>query len=212
MNASQFMREFIIKIAKMIGQVLTSPMLILFLVTKNKETIVIDIRRWSKIVELTSNYDLANLLFLLYKYPEFRNLYYYRIKKGGFLGFALMQPLKVFYKECPSLFLYSDNIGAGLFIQHGFSTIVSAESIGENCWINQQVTIGYTNKTDCPKIGNNVTISSGAKVIGKVTINDYVKVGANAVVVKDVPPNCVVVGVPAYIVKRDGVKVKEQLV
>lgn len=206
------MREFIIKIAKMIGQVLTSPMLILFLVTKNKETIVIDIRRWSKIVELTSNYDLANLLFLLYKYPEFRNLYYYRIKKGGFLGFALMQPLKVFYKECPSLFLYSDNIGAGLFIQHGFSTIVSAESIGENCWINQQVTIGYTNKTDCPKIGNNVTISSGAKVIGKVTINDYVKVGANAVVVKDVPPNCVVVGVPAYIVKRDGVKVKEQLV
>ncbi|RCJ18103.1 serine acetyltransferase [Nostoc sp. ATCC 43529] len=206
------MREFIIKIAKTIGQVFTSPMLILFLVTKNKETIVIDIRRWAKIVDLTSNSDLANLLFLLYKYPEFRNLYYYRIKKGGFLGFALMQPLKVFYKECPSLFLYCDNIGAGLFIQHGFSTIVSAESIGENCWINQQVTIGYTNKTDCPKIGNNVTISSGAKVIGKVTLNDYVKVGANAVVVKDVPANCVVVGVPAYIVKRDGVKVKEQLV
>ncbi|MDZ8242340.1 MAG: serine acetyltransferase [Nostoc sp. ChiQUE01a] len=206
------MRDFIIQIAKTIGKILISPMLILFLITKNKETILIDIRRWAKIVDLTNNSDLANLLYLLYKYPEFRNLYYYRIKKGGFIGFALMQPLKIFYKECPSLFLYCDNIGAGLFIQHGFSTIVSAESIGENCWINQQVTIGYTNKTDCPKIGNNVTISSGAKVIGKVIINDCVKVGANAVVVKDVPPNCVVVGVPAYIIKRDGVKVKEQLV
>ncbi len=49
-------------------------------------------------------------------------------------------------------------------------------------------------------------------MIGKVTIDDNVKVGANAVVVKDVPKNCVVVGVPAYIVKRDGVKVKEQLI
>jgi serine O-acetyltransferase len=49
-------------------------------------------------------------------------------------------------------------------------------------------------------------------VIGNVTINDNVIVGANAVVVKDVPSNCVVVGVPAYIIKRDGVKVKEQLI
>lgn len=54
-------------------------------------------------------------------------------------------------------------------------------------------------------------ICAGAKVLGKVTIGDNSIVGANAVVVKDVPPNCTVVGVPAYIIKRDGKKVHEDL-
>lgn len=206
------MRDFTIKLVKTIIQIMNAPMLILFLVTTKKEVILVDVRRWAKIVELSDTSDWVNLLYLLYKYPEFRNLYYYRIKKGNFIGLVLMHFIKFFYKECPSLFLYCDNIGSGLFIQHGFSTIVNARSIGDNCWINQQVTIGYSSKDNFPTIGNNVTISSGAKVIGNVTINDHVIVGANAVVVKDVPSNCVVVGVPAYIIKRDGVKVKEQLV
>jgi serine O-acetyltransferase len=103
------------------------------------------------------------------------------------------------------------DIGPGLFIQHGFSTIIAAKSIGENCWINQQVTIGYSNATDCPIIGNNVTINAGAKIIGKVLVGNNTKVGANAVVVKNVPENCTVVGVPAYIVRRNGIKTKEEL-
>jgi serine O-acetyltransferase len=60
-------------------------------------------------------------------------------------------------------------------------------------------------------IGDNVRIGAGAKVLGGITLGDNVSVGANAVVVKDVPPNCVVVGVPAYIVKRDGKRVRESL-
>ncbi|MEH2414005.1 serine O-acetyltransferase [Nostoc sp.] len=206
------MRSFTIKLVKNIQQIIAVPMLILFIVSTNKKIILVDVRRWAKIVELLDTSDWGNLLYLLYKYPEFRNLYYYRIKKGNFLGLVLMHIIKFFYKECPSLFLYCDNIGSGLFIQHGFSTIISAESIGENCWINQQVTIGYNSKKERPTIGNNVTINAGAKVIGKVTLNDNVTVGANAAVVKNVPNNCVVVGVPAYIVKRDGLKVKEQLI
>ncbi|MBN3869808.1 serine O-acetyltransferase [Nostoc sp. JL33] len=206
------MRGFTIKLVKNIQQIIAVPMLILFIVSTNKKIIVVDVRRWAKIVELLDTSDWGNLLYLLYKYPEFRNLYYYRIKKGNFLGLVLMHIIKFFYKECPSLFLYCDSIGSGLFIQHGFSTIISAESIGENCWINQQVTIGYNSKKERPTIGNNVTINAGAKVIGKVTLNDNVTVGANAAVVKNVPNNCVVVGVPAYIVKRDGLKVKEQLI
>ena len=99
----------------------------------------------------------------------------------------------------------------GLFIQHGFATIIAAKSIGANCWINQQVTIGYSNNSDAPTIGNGVSISAGAKVLGDVTIGDYSKIGANAVVVKNVPANCTVVGVPAYIVKQDGVKVQKPL-
>ena len=110
-----------------------------------------------------------------------------------------------------TLFIGGKEIGPGLFIQHGFSTIISAKSIGKDCWINQQVTIGYSNVMDCPVIGDNVTINAGAKVIGKVSIGNNSKVGANAVVVKDVPENCTVVGVPAYIVRRNGMRVNEKL-
>ncbi|MEO0490941.1 MAG: serine acetyltransferase, partial [Cyanobacteria bacterium J06659_2] len=67
-------------------------------------------------------------------------------------------------------------------------------------------------KSSRPWIGDNVRITAGAKVIGGVKIGNNVTVGANAVVVKNVPDDCVVVGVPAYIVRRNGVKVKEELV
>lgn len=110
-----------------------------------------------------------------------------------------------------TLLISAEAIGPGLFIQHGFATIIVANKIGKNCWINQQVTIGYSNTNDCPTIGDNVIINAGAKIIGKLTIGDNSKVGANAVVVKNVPPNVTVVGVPAYIVKRDGRRVNESL-
>lgn len=87
-----------------------------------------------------------------------------------------------------------------MYIQHGFATIVTAESIGNNVWINQQVTIGY-NGASAPMIGDNVVIYAGAKIIGGVHIGNNVTVGANAVVTKDIPDNCVVAGVPARIIK-----------
>jgi serine O-acetyltransferase len=122
-----------------------------------------------------------------------------------------MYILKLIYQECPYFFLdNSCNIGVGLFIQHGFSTIIMAD-LGDNCWVNQQVTIGHKDKTGRPKIGNNVRITAGAKVLGNITIGDRVTIGANAVVVKNVPADCVVVGVPAYIIRRNGVKGKESL-
>ena len=111
----------------------------------------------------------------------------------------------------PTLYIYTKDIAPGLFIQHGFATIISARKIGRNCWINQQVTIGFLNDTDTPTLGNNVFIYAGAKVLGNVRVGDNSIVGANAVVVKDVPENCTVVGVPAYIVRRNGMKVKEPL-
>lgn len=83
---------------------------------------------------------------------------------------------------------------------HGDSTFVSAVKIGENCWINQQVVIGYSNETDCPSIGNNVTIYAGAKVFGKVRVGDNATIGANSVVIQDVPANVTVMGVPARVI------------
>lgn len=110
-----------------------------------------------------------------------------------------------------TLFLASRSIGPGLFIQHGFATIVAAKSIGANCWINQQVTVGYSNEIDCPTIGDNVVLCSGAKVIGDVYIGENSTVGANAVVVKSVPANVTVVGIPARIVRADKIRVDRVL-
>ena len=133
---------------------------------------------------------------------EYRNLFYHR---AGALG----KVLAFLCRPMPTLYIDTARIGPGLFIQHGFCTIIAAAEIGKNCWINQQVTIGFAkNATDCPTIGNNVTISAGAKVLGKVNIGENSKVGANAVVVKNVPANVTVVGVPAYIVKKDGLRVQ----
>jgi serine O-acetyltransferase len=113
--------------------------------------------------------------------------------------------------ELNSLYIYTTVIGPGLFIQHGFATIISAKSIGKNCWINQQVTIGFSNTTDAPVILDNVTISAGAKVIGNVTIGSNSKIGAGTVVVKNVPENSTVIGGPSYMIKN-GSKKKELLV
>ena len=138
------------------------------------------------------------------RFREYRNLFYHRLGGIGDVLSPLCRPL-------PSLYLATADIGPGLFIQHGFSTIIAAKRIGKNCWINQQVSIGYSNSSDCPTIGDSVWICAGAKVFGNVTIGSNSTVGANAVVVKDVPENCTVVGVPAYIVRKNGIKTKEPL-
>lgn len=73
--------------------------------------------------------------------------------------------------------------------------------MGEYCWINQQVTIGYKGE-DAPVIGDNVSIYAGAIVIGKVKLENYVTVGAGSVVTKDVEERTIVAGNPAKIIRR----------
>ena len=97
-----------------------------------------------------------------------------------------------------TLYLEAKDIGGGLFIHHGFSTMLAAESVGENCWINQQVTVGFKDHSRAPIIGNDVMITCGAKVLGPITIGDGSVIGANAVVVKDVDAGSVMVGIPAH--------------
>lgn len=102
-------------------------------------------------------------------------------------------------------------IGEGLFIDHGSGVVIGETAeIGDNVTIYQGVTLGGTGKEKGkrhPTIGDNVVISSGAKVLGSFTVGDNVKIGAGSVVLKPVPPNCTVVGVPGRIVIRDGQKV-----
>ncbi len=103
-------------------------------------------------------------------------------------------------------------IGEGLFIDHGTGVVIGETTeIGDNVTIYQGVTLGGTGKEKGkrhPTIGNNVVISSGAKVLGSITVGDNVKIGAGSVVLKPVPPNCTVVGVPGKIVRRNGERVK----
>lgn len=181
------------------------PHLLVFSVIDRTYAIDADVNRWTDIVLNKKKTGIYHrFLLLMTFFPEFRNLFYYRIGTTGKI-------LGLFCRPLDSLFLASLSIGPGLFIQHGFSTIIAARSVGKNCWVNQQVTIGYSNETDCPDIGDNVTICAGAKVIGGVTIGENAKVGANAVVIKDVPGNVTVVGVPARIVRRNGIRVDEAL-
>ncbi|HOG36974.1 MAG TPA: serine acetyltransferase [Paludibacteraceae bacterium] len=189
------------KIVLVISFIRLIPHVFFYKLSKNKKTIQYDINRWLAITQKEKRLGFTTLMTF---YPQFRNLFYKRLGKCSYLIKWLCPPMN-------TLFIYTKDIGPGLYIQHGFATIISAKSIGKDCWINQQVTIGYSNATDCPVLGDNVTIRAGAKIIEKVHIGDNSTAGANAVVVKNVPSNCTVVGVPAYIVKRNGVKVFEKL-
>lgn len=171
-----------------------------------------DISRWCDIKNITFTSNLLKFVFLMTYFKEFRNLFYYRLKISKNIIFRVLFYIQKFIlRELPTLFLSSNEIGPGLFIQHGYGTIIAAEKLGENCWINQNVTIGYDEKNKSPKIGNNVRIAAGAVVFGNISIGDNSTIGPNAIIAKNVPQNCVVVAQPAYIVKKDGRLILEKL-
>lgn len=161
-----------------------------------------DFIRWRSILRPNQKDDIYSLVDILTFFPEFRNLFYARVRRENKI---ISKILSLFAKPQPLLTITAKNLKGGCFIQHGFSTRIGGDKIGKNLWVNQNVTIGYTNATDCPEIGDNVTIGAGAVVIGKIHVGDNAIIGANAVVVKDVPANAVVGGVPAKIIKyRNG--------
>ncbi len=97
-------------------------------------------------------------------------------------------------------------LGKRVFIDHGSGTVIGQTSIiGNDVLIYHGVTLGATKSISGrrhPKIGNNVTIGAGAKVLGAINIGDNVIIGANAVVTKDVPNNTVVGGIPAKVIRK----------
>lgn len=106
-------------------------------------------------------------------------------------------------------------IGKGFVLHHGYGSIISG-ILGDNVHINQGVTIGgnwgrSNGGRALPTIGNNVWIMAGAKILGPITIGDNVLVGANAVVIRDVPSNSVVAGVPARKVREFTAKDLERM-
>ena len=104
-------------------------------------------------------------------------------------------------------------IGKGFFIDHGMGVVIGETTIiGDDCTLYQGVTLGGTGKDRGkrhPTLGSNVMVGAGAKVLGPVKIGDNAKIAAGAVVLKEVPANATAVGVPAHIVKMNGVRVQD---
>lgn len=101
-------------------------------------------------------------------------------------------------------------IGKGLFIDHGMGVVIGETTqIGDNCTLYQNVTLGGTGKDHGkrhPTLGDNVLVGAGAKVLGPFKVGDNARIAAGAVVLDEVPPNATAVGVPARIVRLNGVR------
>lgn len=102
-------------------------------------------------------------------------------------------------------------LGRRFFIDHGMGIVIGETAIvGDDVTLYQGVTLGGTGKEKGkrhPTIGNQVTIGSGAKILGNITVGDNCRVGAGSVVLRNVPPNSTIVGVPGHLVLRDGKRV-----
>ena len=199
----------------MIAKLKAIPHLLLFKRSANRNAIEKDMLRWLHVYKprLKKQSPADMLVWLLISFPEFRNLFYARIGRfTGLRGRALFALARILYPYPKVALRFAEpiNIGPGFFARAGFGTVIAAQKIGENCWVNPGVAIGFRDdKSAPPIIGDNVYIGAGAKILGPVTVGDNAVIGANAVVTRDVPPNCTVAGMPARIIRRDGVRVKE---
>jgi serine O-acetyltransferase len=157
----------------------------------NSGTIRIDVDRW---IECLGNEALSTMdyrdgfAYLSGALPEFRTAVHLRLTD---LPLPVRWILKRVYRPHPWVVIEAGSIGPGLFIHHGVGTIVTAEAIGRNFWVNQHVSLGYT-KHGRPIVGDDVTVAAGAVVVGPITVGNGAFIGANAVVATDVPAGSMV--------------------
>ena len=188
------------RLLAVINYLRTFPVYLCALCSPQKRLIKMDVDRWNQIFGFDLSFFESLNWYLTYN-MEFRNLIQHRFKHPSYNFISILQYAiaRVLWKPMESLYIYTKDIGGGLFIQHGFSTIISAKKIGENCRIYQQVTIGYKND-ETPVLEDNVSVTCGAKVLGGLTMHENSLAASGAVVLKDVPKNAIVGGVPAKVI------------
>lgn len=147
-------------------------------------------------------------------YPGLHAIWLHRIAHTLYLKGWVLIPrlLNTFSRFMTGIDIHPGaTLGPGLFIDHGMGLVIGETAeLGSNVTLYQGVTLGGTGKEKGkrhPTIGDNVVVSSGAKVLGSFTVGSNSKIGSGSVVLKEVPPNSVVVGVPGRIVTRNGVRV-----
>src|ERR1035437_1527585 len=118
------------KIITVISAIRLLPHIFLFNYHSNKKIIQYDSERWLKLIFCGIESPQFGFIYLMTFLPEFRNLFYKRIGKYSRL-------ISWLWPKMQTLYIYTNDIGPGLFIQHGFSTIIAAKSIGKDCWINR---------------------------------------------------------------------------
>lgn len=141
--------------------------------------------------------------------PGFKYSFWMRLTRlfwlrGGYWFLAPRVILKHYEHKFHFEISYKAQIGPGLIIGHQGAIIVTSDTvIGKNCFLRPGVVFGKKQTEDLHGcvVGDNVNFGIGSKMIGKLNIGDNVYVGANAVVAKDVPSNCVVAGVPARVIR-----------
>lgn len=148
---------------------------------------------------LPETVSLADLAAVLNR-REYRTVFYARLAGGGTAPRVLARLLATLWRPQVAFELSCGRIGPGLYVAHGFATIVVAARIGTDCLLSQQVTIGHSDRGGPPVLGDRVRIGAGAIVVGPITVGDDAVVGAGAVVVHDVPAGAVVGGVPARVI------------
>lgn len=179
------------------------PHLLVFAFSGNRAIIKEDICAYKNEYDLKGSTHFI-LVHLLTHNTSFRSLFYHRIGKWKWIC-TLLGKGTVNLTIPPTV-----RIGSGLLLFHAYGTILNAKSIGKNCRIVHNVTLGDKNGK-VPVIGNNVELLPNAVITGDITIGDHCVIGPGAVVFKSIPDNCVVVGNPAYILKKDGVIVNQKL-
>lgn len=182
---------------RIIALLLYLPHLVLFYFSENKTVLIADLYSRGETMENNKFKIAIDLTGRLFHDRFFRNLFYFRT--SGFIS----KILRLFYPQDRYFTIdIHTKLGKGVKLAHPYSTILNAETIGDNLYVNHLVTIGEKNG-EKPVIGNNVQLHAGATVIGGIVLGDNVVVGAGAVVVKNVPANSIVVGNPAYIISAD---------
>ena len=174
------------------------------------------LKYWKRDIQAVLDRDPAarNALEVILCYPSFRAVRRHRrahwLWNHNFKLLARMVSQKT--RRLTGIEIHPGaTIGEGLFIDHGMGVVIGETAeIGNNVTLYQDVTLGGTGKDvgkRHPTIGDNVVVGSGAKVLGPFTVGEGSKIGASAVVLKEVPPHCTVVGNPGRVVRQNNQKV-----
>jgi serine O-acetyltransferase len=165
-----------------------------------------DAARWVIPQQITdpSRLTIWQIIRMLYLYMPLRAMFWYRL--GSWLTGKRIPLVKGFFQRM----LYRQHgleiepgadIGGGLYIAHPNGSVIAPKSLGKNCTIIHSVTFGMRNEWAFPVIGDNVFIGAGARILGAIRVGNNAVIGANAVVIHDVPDGGTVVGIPAKVIK-----------